>query len=409
MRSLGSLGLILVLVGGGALGSACAGAHEGVDGAGAAPWGRGAHEGHGALVEGERVTAGQRRSGAASSEVSGAVGTRMPTPARARGAVAVAVNQGCEGCHEGEARAWRASLHHRANTEPAYQRAFALEPLPFCRGCHAPEGVPTEEAPEAVGKLGVGCVTCHVTGDAPGMLARGARLAELPVLAAPWRGASAPPAAPHGVVRDARFGGAEACAGCHEFAFPTAPGRRLSELMQSTISEHRASASAGQSCAGCHMPEGPDGRRRHAFVGSRDEGFVRSAVQVSARRVSATGVEVTLSPANSGHAFPTGDLFRRLSVSAEALGPDEMVLGGAERFLARHFELRAGQSGRRLVSDDRVHGTPVVVALDVGDAGVGREIGWQVTYQRVAHPNGVEARAASVEGEVRVASGRLAP
>ncbi|WP_438035575.1 multiheme c-type cytochrome [Sorangium sp. So ce204] len=330
----------------------------------------------------------------------------MPGPARARLGAAVIANRACEGCHEEVAREWRASLHHRANTEPAYRRAFAIEPMPFCRACHAPEARPEEPEPEALGALGVGCVTCHVTTDGEGELAG---QAVAPVLAAPWAGRGAPPAAPHAVIRDARFGGADACAACHEFAFPTARGRSAAELMQSTVIEHRASPAADQPCAACHMPRGPGGRRGHGFAGSRDEALVRSAVAVTARRLSATRVAVTLAPANAGHAFPTGDLFRRLEVSAEALGPDELVLGQETRYLARHFALRPGAIGRKLVADDRVHAEPVTVELDVGAAGEGRAIAWQVAYQRVAHPNGVDLRDAEIEGEIRVASGRLAP
>ncbi|WP_438020920.1 multiheme c-type cytochrome [Sorangium sp. So ce315] len=327
----------------------------------------------------------------------------MPTPARGRLDAAVAANRACEGCHDEAAREWRASLHRSANTEPAYRRAFAIEPMPFCRGCHAPEAVPVEPEPEAVGALGVGCVTCHVTAASSADASAG-------VLAAPWTRPGPPPAAPHPVVRDARFAGAAACASCHEFSFPTARGgRRPEDLMQSTLTEHRRSPAADRPCADCHMPAGAAGRRSHAFVGSRDPAFVRSAVSVSARRTSAAAVEITLAPANAGHAFPTGDLFRRLEISAEALGPDDMVLGHADRYLARHFEIRPGQIGRRLIADDRVHAAPVTVALEVGPAGAGREIAWRVAYQRVGHPEGVDERDALVEGEITVASGRLAP
>ena len=84
-------------------------------------------------------------------------------------------------------------------------------------------------------------------------------------------------------------------------------------------------------------------------------------------------------------------------------------MGEEERFLTRHFVLRPGQIGRRLVADDRVHAAPVVVELEVGPGGAGRTIGWQVAYQRVAHPKGVDERSAEIEGETRVASGRLPP
>src|SRR5512132_3262526 len=206
----------------------------------------------------------------------------MPGPARGRQMAAVRENQACEGCHEDVAREWRGSLHQRADLEPAYRRAFAIEPMPFCRSCHAPEATPTEPEGEEVAALGVGCVTCHVTSGAG-------------VHAAPWAGAGAPPAAPHAVIRDARFAGADACASCHEFAFPTARGRRLADLMQSTVTEHRASKAAAQPCVGCHMPGAP-GRRSHAFVGSRDAGFVRSAVRVEAARLSPTRVAISIAP-----------------------------------------------------------------------------------------------------------------
>lgn len=103
-------------------------------------------------------------------------------PARARNQEAVIAQHACEACHLAEAAEWRVSLHHTADVEPSYRRAFAIEPLPFCRGCHAPEASPEEPETEAVAALGVGCVTCHVTNGA--------------VLAAPWTGASVPPPAP---------------------------------------------------------------------------------------------------------------------------------------------------------------------------------------------------------------------
>src|SRR5687768_70259 len=51
-----------------------------------------------------------------------------PGPYRARGAAAVEANAACEGCHPVEAKEWRASRHRRAETNPAYRRAFAMEP-----------------------------------------------------------------------------------------------------------------------------------------------------------------------------------------------------------------------------------------------------------------------------------------
>lgn len=318
---------------------------------------------------------------------------RMPGPGAARGLVAARSNAACEACHVEEARAWRGSLHQRAHLEPTYQRALAIEPLPFCRSCHAPEADPSSDPPAELGELGVSCVTCHVTDG--------------PVLAAPRPGVRAE-RAPHAIVRDARFASGEACASCHEFPFPGKRGRNASELMQSTAREHGASNEASTPCAGCHMPQ-VAGRRDHRFLGSRDEAFVRSAARISAERLDARRVAITLVPEAPGHAFPTGDLFRRIEISAEAAGPDDMVLGSATKILARHWDLRPGQASRTLSHDDRLGREPVVVTLDVGEAGEGRDLVWRVAYQRVAHLTGADATSAEIDGEIVLDEGRLGP
>ncbi|MBL8744343.1 MAG: hypothetical protein JNK04_24720, partial [Myxococcales bacterium] len=48
-------------------------------------------------------------------------------------------NASCEGCHSSIAKEWRGSLHQQAWHDPVFQKALAIEPEPFCRGCHAPE------------------------------------------------------------------------------------------------------------------------------------------------------------------------------------------------------------------------------------------------------------------------------
>ena len=317
----------------------------------------------------------------------------MPGPARARESAAVRENAACERCHEDVAKSWRTSLHRQSNTNAAYQRSFALEPMPFCRSCHAPEAEPSREESAEVSELGVGCVTCHVTTAGE-------------VLAAPG---SSKAHSPHGIVRDARFAEPAACARCHEFAFPGRVPRSEADLMQSTVSEHRTSAAATIACAGCHMPRDASGKKSHAFVSSRDVSFVKRAVSVSAERSAPTRVKILLAPAELGHAFPTGDLFRRLEVTAEAAGPDEMVLGSAQRFLTRHFMLPKQGASRRLLADDRVRGGPLTVELDVGPEGAGHPIVWRVAYERVAHPNGVDDASATVEEELVIGEGRLAP
>lgn len=325
----------------------------------------------------------------------------MPGPAPwPRRADAAVENARCEGCHRDIAAEWRGSLHRAAHTDPAYQRALALEPLAFCRGCHAPEADPARDPPPELGALGVGCVSCH--GDT-----------HTGTLAAPRADA---PAAPHAVARASAFATASACARCHEFSFPD-PERRLAPLlMQATASEHRASPFAGSACADCHMPlvgEGAARHHSHAFPASRDAALLRAALDITATRPEAGTVEVRLAPRAVGHAFPTGDLFRRLEVLAEAVGPEAQVVAEDARYLARRFGRGEGREGRPLkvlLSDNRVNASgPTVVRLAPGPRAAGYAVRWRVAYQRVEHPIEEGSDRARVEGEVVLAEGLLPP
>jgi len=339
---------------------------------------------------------------ASSRPVPPAVAVRLPGPALegARwGRDAPRLNQECEACHREIAAEWRASLHRQSFTVDSFQAAFSREPLAFCQTCHAPEADPARAVPPALAELGVGCTTCHLT--------------EQGVLAAARDVASE--TAPHPVVRRAELNDDAACAGCHEFAFPDAALRGRTELMQSTVREHGNSAESQASCVDCHMPrEGPDQHRRHGFPASRDAAFLRRALVVTAERSAPTRARLELRPAWLGHAFPTGDLFRRLRVSAEAQGPDYQRVADEERFLTRHFSRRPRGPGLSLLElsrDDRVGlagRTSTTVELELGAASASLPIRWSVAYQRVAHPGGVDASDALVEADVELASGALA-
>jgi len=320
----------------------------------------------------------------------------MPRPARGRLGAAVALNAGCVSCHEREAADWRGSLHQRSDLDPAYQQAFAIEPGPFCRGCHAPEGDPGRPPPAAVRALGVGCVTCHVTDE--GIVLAAAS----PVGAS----ADAEGRAPHPLRRSRDFAAGGACAGCHEFRFPLASGDDEGAFMQTTAREHGSSATP---CAGCHMPP-VEGRRSHAFGQARDPSWLREHLEVRVEPVGDRRLRVTLRQTAPGHAFPTGDLFRRLEIGADLRSADGEVLARSRRYLARHFERVPGRRERQLTGDDRVGGEPAVVELSwespVPRAAV---VAWWVSYQRVATVGaGTDPALARVESEVRLHSGVLA-
>lgn len=322
----------------------------------------------------------------------------MPRPARGRLAAAVSDNAACEACHDDVSREWRGSYHQLAHVDPAYQRAFAGEPLPFCRGCHAPEADPRKEPSAEVGALGVGCVTCHVTEE--GVVLAAAHPEESPADAA----------APHAIRRSRDFAGTGGCAHCHEFPFPVPGGSDDDAFMQTTVREHERSSAAATPCAACHMPRS-NGRRSHTFGDVRDETWLRDSLEAEVALTSEGRLRVTLTPTRPGHAFPTGDLFRRLEVGCAAEGRGGRVVRGEVRHLARHFELIPGRPGRTLTGDDRVFDGPTNIELELPSpeqAAGAVSITFWVSYQRVASVGqGARPEDAVVESEVKLRSGNL--
>lgn len=322
-----------------------------------------------------------------------------PWPARPNTAALepTSSNAECERCHVEEAKDWRASLHARAYTNGAFQRALAIEPLAFCRGCHAPESNPLRQGDSARQALGVSCVSCHiVTGD---------------VLAAPGNA----PKKTHAVMRNAAFATAAACANCHEFSFPGQTAASGEALMQSTVTEHQSSEFAQVACASCHMPRNSEGRRSHRFDVTRNEALLKEALKVEVRRQLSGNVEFVLTSRGVGHAFPTGDLFRRLRIHVEAVGPEFSTVAFADAYLTRTFITVRSPGGlvRRIPQSDTRLGTGsartrrIEVELSRGSAKY--PLVYSITYERVEHPGKVGQPDAALEGAVELASGELPP
>ncbi len=107
-----------------------------------------------------------------------------------------------------------------------------------------------------------------------------------------------------------------------------------------------------------------------------------------------------------GHAFPTGDLFRRLEIGAATANGARVV-----RYLGRRFEVAQRGEGRVLTADERVGDAPISVALDLGDAGAvaaSGSISWWVTYQRVATVGrGDDPALATIESQITLHGGTL--
>lgn len=287
-----------------------------------------------------------------------------PAPRHRDAADALKKNDACVTCHAEIGAEWRASMHAIAYEDPVFKKAFSIEPLGFCRNCHAPEGDPDVGLSDEAAALGVGCVTCHVEGDEI-FSAKGSPGKE----------------GVHATTKDARRATADACAGCHEFDFPEQPGK----FMQGTVSEHAASKFAKTSCADCHMPK--NGKHLdHTFRVAGDAQMIRSAVKVTAARPSPDVVSLMLVADRVGHDFPTGDMFRRLELRAVAKGPNGDITA-VPTFLRRTFRAGAtpGAAQRVQISDSRVSGdgSPTHTEIRFADDVSGLPVHWVVAYQRM--------------------------
>ncbi len=326
-----------------------------------------------------------------------------PAPrARSEGQDPAAANAACEACHEDIAAEWRGSLHQEAWTDPVFQKAYAIEPVAFCRGCHAPEADAREAPGAGAQQVGVGCTTCHQQGDT----IVGTKDVSLPGV--------------HAVRGDARLATKQACASCHQFDFPRSKG----EPMQDTLAEHASSSLSDVACQTCHMPEvvDEDGRRRrsHDFSVISNPELIKSAVSVTAARGQDTELLVELEGARVGHAFPTGDMFRRLELRAEALDAEgNVVMTAKPVHLARRFGDVSGAAEhpvpttRRVeVADTRVpppgRGTRKAVLRFAGSTSR-LSVRWVVAYQRMDHAMAASFSVDQARDEIVVARGLIPP
>ncbi len=220
----------------------------------------------------------------------------------------------CAPCHAREVSAWSNTAHARAWSDKVFIAAYREEPMAFCRGCHAPLSDPARE-PDAVGRAeGVSCVQCHARATEH-LATRGIARADT--------------AAPDAV----------RCGGCHQFAFPVdrGEGRALWHTpnpMQNTVREWAASQAIrrGDDCVSCHVTDD------HGLDGVGERAFLASAVRVrvhARRERGRWSVVAEVRPASVGHAFPTGDLYRRGRLVAWVDGD---ASSERERVFARRFE-----------------------------------------------------------------------
>jgi hypothetical protein len=233
----------------------------------------------------------------------------------------------CTDCHDEVTAEWSASAHRAAFTNDLFQNEWHLHGDPWCVRCHAPAA--DASAPAGVAATdGISCAVCHVI---EGVIVSSRVSGE----------------APHDVRADPAFGTEAQCAG-HSVAFPPSVRVAPGQALQDTISEWQRSGAPG-ACQDCHMPlRGdldassvvPSGRphRSHLFPGARDDALLSSSLRVTATARCVNGrtrVELRLEAGAVGHDVPTGDVFRRLEVSAALRArPATRLLRNLERRFA---------------------------------------------------------------------------
>lgn len=234
--------------------------------------------------------------------------------------------EACRGCHRSDFDDWQHSVHGQAWRDVLFQDSHREEPSVWCVNCHAPlkeqamvalphqpgivdRRIRQSPATVALRDEGINCAACHLR-DGYVLVSKKDRLAE---------------SDRHHAVRyepflkDSRF-----CAGCHQFNFPYFdPAKALHPgpaPMQNTYAEWRRSAASliGIGCQECHTSS-----ENHRIYGPHTPGWLEGKVSIEARLVEDSGrraVQVQLLLRGIAHSFPTGDLFRGLSIEVVEAG-----------------------------------------------------------------------------------------
>jgi hypothetical protein len=149
------------------------------------------------------------------------------------------------------------------------------------------------------------------------------------------------------------------------------------------------------------------GHRDHRFLAGHAPATIAPAVSVEAARSGTDALDVTIRVA-AGHAFPTGDMFRRARLTLFAEGARGEIVADAERTFGRTWggiESGPHAGARTQTSDTRIRGEwRERVALQAPTGALVR-VRWSLVYERVVAMQGphVSVVASDVlhEGEVR--------
>jgi hypothetical protein len=268
--------------------------------------------------------------------------------------------EACAECHAETVAAWKTSLHAASWTDPVFRAEYDPAPAASCRECHDP---PTA----APGEHAIDCATCHV--QAGRILATSS---------------SAEARAAHPIEIDPGLAQVDRCGKCHQFNYTDDGIHDPGEALQDTVEEWRRSESSARdrTCVDCHMP----GDRSHRFPGMADPQLMSTAIDLEFEtKRSEAGIDVTLRARGRhiGHAFPTGDVFRRAVLTVRSDQAEDRVI--MQRWLARTADADGEDSHVRTVDDTRVPppgSGELVHTLHIADPSA-RELEWTLELHRL--------------------------
>jgi hypothetical protein len=110
------------------------------------------------------------------------------------------------------------------------------------------------------------------------------------------------------------------------------------------------------------MPPRSRGGRDHGFNVSRNPELLGRSIRVGSARVEGSSVVIDLATNGVGHRFPTGDIFRRLTITLTAFDTSGSLIAGDTFHLNRNWDQhRESLQARReetLEDDNRLTAAP---------------------------------------------------
>jgi hypothetical protein len=169
--------------------------------------------------------------------------------------------------------------------------------------------------------------------------------------------------------------------------------------MQKTMIEHAQSANSSKPCQDCHMPlvasqAGPP-HRKHDFRVMGDNEFMSRAIVVDKAEIKDDSLHLDLLLGTIGHAFPTGDLYRRVDVRATAVDGSDKPIGNGSSYILRRTFGPAFEGPNKAVPIEREDGRllgpkHIVLPLPKGTKRAKYEIVWQRLPPEMANKFGMK-------------------